>query len=117
MTADRQEVVEQTLQLADSAAQLFFSGPPHNLAGAIPLINTSSEKLKLRSVSLKSSSLMGAARLPPDSFGIMMSGLAAGKLPMASLGVALHERGTGLITSFHLDDPAWNDERDSEVSC
>ena len=61
--------------------------------------------------------LMGAARLPPDSFCIILSGLAAGKLPMASLGVALHERGTGLITSFHLDDPAWNDERDSEVSC
>jgi len=61
--------------------------------------------------------LIGAARLPPDSFGITMSGLAAGKLPMASLGVALHGRGTGLITSFHLDDPAWRDERDNEVSC
>lgn len=63
MTADNQ-AVEQTLQLADSGAQLLFSGPPHNLTGAIPLVNKGSEKQKLRSVSLKSASLMGAARLP-----------------------------------------------------
>ncbi len=66
---------------------------------------------------IQAGALIGAARLPPDSFCIILSGLAAGKLPIASVGVAVHERGTGLITSFHLDDPAWRDERDNEVSC
>jgi hypothetical protein len=62
--------------------------------------------------------LIGAARLPPDSFCIILSGLAAGKLPMASLGIALRERGTGVITSFSLDDPMWREEeREREVSC
>lgn len=66
---------------------------------------------------IRAGALMGAARLPPDSFCIILSGLAGGKIPMASLGVDLHERGTGLITSFHLEDPGWRDELENDVSC
>lgn len=67
MTVDKSDTiqVERSLQLASSGTtRLFFSGPPQGLTGAIPLVNPSDAKLKLRSVSLKSSTLMGAARLP-----------------------------------------------------
>ena len=65
---------------------------------------------------IRAGALTGAARLPPDSFCIILLGLAAGKLSVASLGVDLHERGTGLITSFHLEDASWRNERKNEVS-
>jgi hypothetical protein len=44
--------------------RLRFSGPPKSLTGTIPLVNTGSEKQKIRSVAVKSDKLLGAARLP-----------------------------------------------------
>jgi hypothetical protein len=44
--------------------RLRFSGPPKSLTGTIPLINTGSEKQKVRSVAVNSETLLGAARLP-----------------------------------------------------
>jgi hypothetical protein len=66
MTADRRDTVpvEPSLQLASSGARLSFSGPPQGLTGAIPLVNKTDTKQKLRSIGLKSSSLKGAAKLP-----------------------------------------------------
>jgi len=66
MTADRRDnvQVEPSLQLASSATRLSFSGPPQGLTGAIPLVNKTDSKQKLRSIGLKSKSLMGAAKLP-----------------------------------------------------
>jgi hypothetical protein len=55
---------QPSLQLAPGAAPLLFSGPPHNLTGDIPLTNPGQEKQKLRSVMVKSDSLMGASSLP-----------------------------------------------------
>jgi hypothetical protein len=45
-------------------ARLRFSGPPKNLTGTIPLVNTGTEKQKVRSVAVHSDKLLGAARLP-----------------------------------------------------
>jgi len=44
-------------------ARLVFSGPPQRLSGTIPLINTSSDKQKLRSLEV-SADLKGPAQLP-----------------------------------------------------
>jgi hypothetical protein len=44
--------------------RLRFSGPPKNLTGTIPLVNTGSEKQKIRSVTVNSDKLLGPARLP-----------------------------------------------------
>src|SRR5690349_1773310 len=44
--------------------RLRFSGPPKSLTGTIPLVNTGSEKQKIRSVAVKSDKLLGAGRLP-----------------------------------------------------
>jgi hypothetical protein len=44
--------------------RLRFSGPPRALAGTIPLINTASEKQKIRSLAVTSDKLLGAANLP-----------------------------------------------------
>ncbi len=44
--------------------RLRFSGPPRSLTGVIPLVNTGSEKQKVRSVAVNSDKLLGAARLP-----------------------------------------------------
>jgi hypothetical protein len=56
---------EPSLQLAGTAnARLSFAGPPKRLTGAIPLINETDAKLKLRSVALSSPTLKGADRLP-----------------------------------------------------
>src|SRR5947209_6791226 len=43
---------------------VFFSGPPHALQGNIPLVNTGSEKEKLRSIAVKTQDLKGPASLP-----------------------------------------------------
>jgi hypothetical protein len=66
MTADIPKAAdpETALQLAPADAPLLFSGPPHNLTGDIPLVNSSQTKQKLRSVGVKSDSLKGAASLP-----------------------------------------------------
>jgi hypothetical protein len=56
---------EHSLQLAGTEnARLSFAGPPKRLTGAIPLINETDAKLKLRSVALSSPTLKGAGRLP-----------------------------------------------------
>jgi hypothetical protein len=56
---------EPSLQLAGTAnARLSFAGPPERLTGAIPLINETDAKLKLRSIALSSPTLKGAGRLP-----------------------------------------------------
>jgi hypothetical protein len=44
--------------------RLRFSGPPRALAGTIPLINTASQKQKIRSLAVNSDKLLGAASLP-----------------------------------------------------
>lgn len=54
-----------SVQLAGGKKQkLFFSGPPTRLQGTIRLSNPTADKVKLRSASVKSGNLMGAARLP-----------------------------------------------------
>jgi hypothetical protein len=56
---------EPSLELAGTKnARLSFAGPPKRLTGAIPLINETDTKLKLRSLGLSSPTLKGAGRLP-----------------------------------------------------
>jgi len=43
---------------------LYFSGPPHALVGVIPVINTSPEKQKVRSIAIHSKKLRGAGGTP-----------------------------------------------------
>ena len=45
-------------------ARLVFSGPPQRLTGTIPLINTSSDKQKLRRLEVSADVLKGPAQLP-----------------------------------------------------
>jgi hypothetical protein len=53
------------VQLAGNGdAKLIFSGPPSCLQGTIRLMNPTAEKIKLRSVSIQTDRLLGAARLP-----------------------------------------------------
>jgi len=53
------------IQLAHAEdAPFVFSGPPSRLQGTIRLVNPTSEKVKLSSVSVQSANLMGVARLP-----------------------------------------------------
>jgi hypothetical protein len=68
MTADLPEAADPqpSMQFAPSTGPLLFSGPPHNLTGDIPIVNRGREKQKLRSVGVRSTSLMGAASLPLD---------------------------------------------------
>ena len=40
---------------------LFFSGPPQTITGIIPIVNTSSEDQKIRSISIKPNKLRAAA--------------------------------------------------------
>jgi len=44
--------------------RLVFSGPPQRLTGTIPLVNTSSDKQKLRSFEVAGDALQGPAQLP-----------------------------------------------------
>jgi hypothetical protein len=43
----------------DDDTRLFFSGPPGALTGIIPIVNTSSEKQKIRGIAIKSDKLRG----------------------------------------------------------
>jgi len=49
-------------------ARLFFSGPPRALTGKIPLINSGTDKQKIRSVAVSAGDLLGAAGLPLREF-------------------------------------------------
>ncbi len=67
MAADTRQtaVADRSLRIACAAdARLSFAGPPSALTGAIPLINETDTKLKLRSIGLSSPTLKGAAGLP-----------------------------------------------------
>jgi hypothetical protein len=48
--------------------RLFFSGPPRALTGSIPLVNSGTDKQKIRSVAVSASHLMGVAGLPLREF-------------------------------------------------
>jgi hypothetical protein len=55
----------QTVHLAGPAGmRLHFSGPPTAVRGSIPLVNEGNEKQKIRSITVNSDKLLGAARLP-----------------------------------------------------
>jgi hypothetical protein len=59
----------QAIQLAGPEdARLFFSGPPKSLTGTIPLVNSSADKQKIRSVAVSAGDLMGVAGLPLREF-------------------------------------------------
>src|SRR5438552_17051800 len=61
--------LEQAVHLAGPEdTRLRFSGPPKALTGTIPLVNTGSEKQKVRSLAVNSEKLRGAARLPLREF-------------------------------------------------
>jgi len=47
-----------------SDVRLHFSGPPRNLTGTIPLINTGSERERVRHITVRTESLMGPASMP-----------------------------------------------------
>jgi hypothetical protein len=64
MAVPRPEVAIQ-LAAADQSP-VFFSGPPQALQGSISLVNTGSEKEKLRSIAVKAQDLRGPASLPLD---------------------------------------------------
>lgn len=44
--------------------RLYFSGPPHTLTGMVPVINTSSDKQKIRSIAINSGKLRGVGGVP-----------------------------------------------------
>lgn len=55
----------QTLQLAaPEGTRLYFSGPPSNVTGTIPLVNTGPDKQKIRTIAVSGEKLQGAANLP-----------------------------------------------------
>ncbi|MGA8439233.1 MAG: hypothetical protein WB762_12440 [Candidatus Sulfotelmatobacter sp.] len=49
-------------------ARLFFSGPPRALIGTIPLVNSGTDKQKIRSVAVSAGDLLGATGLPLREF-------------------------------------------------
>jgi hypothetical protein len=56
---------QQTLHLAaPEGARLYFSGPPSNVTGTIPLVNTGPDKQKIRTIAVSGEKLRGAANLP-----------------------------------------------------
>lgn len=58
-------VAERSLGIACGAdTRLLFAGPPNAVTGAIPLINETDTKLKLRSIGFRSATLKGPAGLP-----------------------------------------------------
>jgi len=60
---------DQAIHLAGPEnSRLFFSGPPRALTGSIPLVNSSADKQKIRSVAVSAGDLMGAAGLPLREF-------------------------------------------------
>src|SRR6476659_6719547 len=53
------------IHLAGSAdARLYFSGPPHSVTGIIPVVNTSSDKQKIRCIAITSKKLRGTDGVP-----------------------------------------------------
>lgn len=55
----------QTVHLAGTEdTRVSFSGPPQGLTGSIPLVNKGTDKQKIRSVTVNSENLRGAAGLP-----------------------------------------------------
>lgn len=59
----------QAIELAGPAdARLFFSGPPRAVTGKIPLVNSGTDKQKIRSVAVSASDLLGATGLPLREF-------------------------------------------------
>ena len=62
---DAPQSAPQALSIAGpSDIRLRFSGPPRNLTGAVPLINTGPECERVRRMTIQSESLMGAAQMP-----------------------------------------------------
>jgi hypothetical protein len=60
---------QQAIQLAGpEGVRLFFSGPPRALTGTIPLVNSSPDKQKIRSVTVSAGHLLGVAGLPLREF-------------------------------------------------
>lgn len=56
---------QPTVHLAGpEGTRLRFSGPPGSLTGKLPLINTGTDKQKIRSVAIAAEKLQGAARMP-----------------------------------------------------
>ena len=73
-------------------ARLVFSGPPQRLTGTIPLINTSADKQKLRSLEVSADVLQGPAQLPLREVPFLVK-LSPGQQAAAS-GVITLDRGT-----------------------
>jgi hypothetical protein len=44
--------------------RLLFSGPPRNLTGKVPLVNTGAERERVRRIGIQAESLLGPARMP-----------------------------------------------------
>src|SRR5262249_35758108 len=64
-------VEQRTVQLAGpEGTRLHFSGPPSELTGTIPLVNTGPDKQKIRTVAVNTEKLQGPARLPLSEFGL-----------------------------------------------
>jgi hypothetical protein len=60
---------QQAIQLAGPEnARLFFSGPPRSLTGTVPLVNSGTDKQKIRSIAVSGGDLLGAAGLPLREF-------------------------------------------------
>lgn len=60
---------QATLQLVSAeGTPLHFSGPPQSLTGSIPLVNTGTEKQKIRTIAVNPGKLKGAASLPIRDF-------------------------------------------------
>ena len=60
---------EHALQLAGpDTTRLHFAGPPKGVSGSIPLVNTGTEKQKIRTVAVNGEKLRGAANLPMREF-------------------------------------------------
>lgn len=56
---------QQTLQLAaPKGTRLYFSGPPSNVTGTVPLVKTGPDKQKIRTIAVSGDKLQGAANLP-----------------------------------------------------
>jgi hypothetical protein len=60
-----EKLPEQFFQLAGPEDQVLgFSGPPHAVVGMIPVVNTSGDKQKIRSISINSKELRGPGGVP-----------------------------------------------------
>jgi len=81
---------QQAVQLAvPEGARLTFAGPPQNLTGTIPLVNTGPDKQKIRTIAVSGEKLQGAANLPLKEipFYARLSGGEQASLPAS---ITLH---------------------------